>query len=636
MTHQNSTLKSIRAAALAYVLFFLSGAVAAEVSILPVGMEERLMVEGDSRTSWYVTNEAHQLFITGGVVLGGYLLNKALGVVAPKVPAGTLLATAGVVLDYTLSSSLKEFAFKQTVRLPYNMYRLYGGHEYLPAWLSPLVEESPTLLTGAWELGRQVKPVLPAGVQQIHTELHAPTYDLFFHNVEHPFFSINIKDKGDCQNNTTSDESDFFAMLKQISCEAQIRGINTVRLTPHSENGNHTLDICLDTEKEPSREGQCHSIRSGEARKALWLTNTLSKPVDRNTTITILSPFSTCALATIKDFILGERQEAHNAHCEDMRVPAVSSHYMQLATLGETGYLLADHTDTQGLALPEMWLVNSPQAPAEALSVELATLEERRIPGPEYGIWRLVSAARSIAHHIILNKAFERFTSPPVTHVGNNSEDSDDYGSKGYTEFLLTESHMNAQLTLNLDAEMKEIEGIQGKVIVVMGTYGKSHLINSLAKGTVAPEGVEGSGNLIQVVRLNNGNYLVEVQSESRIPSDYDYSIRGKVYELRRMWLKKADYILVARDFDGEFIRGDVGFFRSLRKDINAVTGVRDKLKIVFEPYMSNPLQCTYDDVKETLRKSLQKLGLQDIEMGGMNEPNAPLWISQIKRIAGH
>lgn len=639
MNHKSSTSTIIRAVALACTLFFASRAITAEVSILPVGMEELLIGEGENRTSWHAVNEANQLLVTGGTILGGFLLNKALGVIAPNISAGTLLATAGVVLDYTLSSSLKNFALKQTVRLPYNLYRLYAGHEYLSPWLSPLVVESPTLLTGAWESGRQAKPVLPAGVQQIHTGLHTSTYDLFFHNVEHPFFSIHIKDKGDCQINNTSGESDFFSMLEQISCLAQNHSVNTVRLVPHSENGNHTLDICLDTEKTSSEEGQCHAIRSSEAKKALWLTNALSKPVDRNAVTSILSPFSDCSLATIKDFILDEEQDTREVHCEDMLLPAVSGHYMQLATLGETGYLLADHTDTQGLALPEMWLVNSPQAPAETLSLELASLEERRIPGPEYGIWRLLSAARSITHHTLLNKAFEWFAyKPPVTHAGNESEEPGNNGVRAFSRFVLTDSQLDELQTLDVDAEVEKIEGIQGRVIAVTGTDGKSHLINNLANDIVVEEipSSMGSGVLIEAVRLDNGNYLVEIQSDMRTPHHIDFRLTKKVQALRNAWLKKADHVLVARAFDGELMNGDRAFFKSLKKDIHHIAGGRDKLKIVFEPYILTPLQCSYDDVKGTLRKNLQQVGLQDIEMGGMNEPNAPSWISQIKKIADH
>ncbi|WP_281647348.1 hypothetical protein [Parendozoicomonas sp. Alg238-R29] len=50
--------------------------------------------------------------------------------------------------------------------------------------------------------------------------------------------------------------------------------------------------------------------------------------------------------------------DSEDVYCDDMSVPVINGTYLQAIGLGEQNYLLADHTDSQNLALPEIWFGN--------------------------------------------------------------------------------------------------------------------------------------------------------------------------------------------------------------------------------------------------------------------------------------
>ena len=202
MSHDRCLPVTIKAVAIACALSVMTQPAsakvangAADINILPRGMESRLLSASESRAQWHAVNEGKHLLAAGGVILGSYALNKAMETVAPQIPLGALLATSGLVLDYTLSPSWKDFVLRQTLRLPYSFYRHYFDYENLHTWLSPILMEIPSLATGAWEFGLQMQSQLPEGSQKIHTEAHSSSYDLFFHNTKTPFFSMGIKEK---------------------------------------------------------------------------------------------------------------------------------------------------------------------------------------------------------------------------------------------------------------------------------------------------------------------------------------------------------------------------------------------------------------------------------------------------------
>ena len=624
MSWANSILTTVRATAFIFAVFVMAQPAPADISILPKGMEPRLLSEGGTQTSWYATREANYLLVSGSALLGSYLVSKILNSVAPQVPVGTILTAAGIALDYSFSPSWKDFTFKQAVRLPYSFYRLYYGHKYLHSWLSPLLMESPTLLTAAWEIKRQMQPVLPEDTRQVHTGTHVSTYELVFHNASPPFFSIHADSSGKNQCGSTQNRRGFWE-LEQVSCALLKRGLNTLRLTSHPDD--NTLVICLDPERKSTSKERCHTIRYHEPVNTPWLAEMLSKPVNSNTVTSILSPFSTCALSVIEDFVLSVDMENNESDCDDMLVPAVSGAYMQLATLGGRGYLLVDHTDTQGLSLPEMWLVDAPHSPAEMLSVELGALEERRIPGPEFGAWRFLSAARSIVHHTVLSKTFAWLTDKQQIPVGDKYEGE-------INRFTVTKRRVGELDRVNIANEVKEIENIEGEVLVITGQSGKSHLMNTLAKTEVVKEAdsASGSGYMLKAVRLENGNYLVEMQPPAKTTDDSE-GVAGKFAQLQQAWMKKSRHVLV-NQASGQSAFSQDSLFQWLSRTLKTV-GCQDKLKIVQAPQVTESTRTIYGKGRTPLQKRLERMyGLDNVEIGNLHESGAPSWVSAIKNIA--
>ena len=136
-------------------------------------------------------------------------------------------------------------------------------------------------------------------------------------------------------------------------------------------------------------------------RKSIQNTQTMLK------TEIALSPISEKVLSTLIDIISSSEQQASPLVEDDLTVTVTNGKSMLITGVGAGAYLLADHTDTQGLNLPELWLGIKPLPQTEHVSSALTNLEERRVPGPEYGLWRLLSAGRAIAYHSLLVKTLD-------------------------------------------------------------------------------------------------------------------------------------------------------------------------------------------------------------------------------------
>ena len=609
---------------------------AADINILPRGMESRLLGASESRVQWHAVNEGKHLLAAGGVILGSYALNKAMETVAPQIPLGALLATSGLVLDYTLSPNWKDFVLRQALRLPYSFYRHYFEYENLHTWLSPILMEVPTLASGAWEFGLQMQSKLPEGSQRVHTEAHTSSYDLFFHNTQMPFFSMELKDTESFSCADTHAESHgFVGKLEQIACAAHGKGLRTLMLIPHSANGVHTLEVCqsnraLSQGAPVYSQDQCFTIQSSGDDSTQWLTSILSRPVNKYATDSVLSPFSNCVLSTIRDHIQGNQDGVENAICDDASMPTIHGAYMQLASLNTNGYLLADHTDTQSLSLPELWLVESSQAPVETLKAELVALEEKRAPGPEYGAWRLLSSARAFAYHTALNRFFEWAT-------GDGESAQNETRGKGTEKtgaFNVKDAQANDLKRLTcpeLEAEIEKINRIEGKVFVVTGDKGKSNLINQLAGRTVVDENNNTlpSGSLIQTARLDNGNYLVELQVPHRTNTQ-DKRTLHRLSKLQQAWMKKSDYVLMNEDMQTRLTHELKSMHKWIVRTLDESGSDRDKLKLVFNKDGQN--EAATNRFAASLKEGLKDRQMYVMDMGSIGEGTPPQWLKDIQK----
>ncbi|WP_281647349.1 hypothetical protein [Parendozoicomonas sp. Alg238-R29] len=589
----------------------------AEISV-PKEMEKHLFRENQTRTSWHVINEVNHGLMAGSTILFSHLLGR---LVFSRVFARELLIGAGITVDYTLSHTWREFLLRQIVRLPYGIYRYSQGINGSYSWLDSLMMESPTLITGAWEVWLQAKTLLPYGSRVIHAG-ETSDYKLIFHHTEKPFLSFHI-DKSDDSACTepTEQEVGLNKKLHQLSCTAFINNVDTLILTP--ESGSGELVAC----KEHNSGNICKSIWLNQShlevfpyRSPLWLTDIFSRTFPKDFEGAALSPLSSCIVDALAE--LAESADSNNTgdvHCDDMLISVINGRNMQLAYLGEGNYLLADHTDTQSLSLPELWLGNSSITKQAALRTGLVSLEGQRKPGPEYGAWRALTAARSIMYHSLLNKAFSWWQKQ---QIGKEN--------KVVIDLKLTEDGLKNLDPRRVQADVERIANLKGRVVAITGSDGKSHLLNYFA-GENRVEEVSGnaySGNLVEPVLLNNGNILVEVQPSVALKGDLNLEALER---LQTAWLERADQVMVTHN--AIFTRNEhIYRWLSLRLD-ERVISKSGKFKVVINPHETfQKSDALLTNLQETVKDKVEnEFGFGDVEVAVYKKESVSQQIQDLK-----
>ena len=463
-----------------------------------------LLKSDQTRLNWHLMNEARHALVTGGMIAAGYALHR----ISSGIPLYPLMTAAHIAMDWTLSPSVKDFAVRQLVRTPLMACRWYTGSGLYP-WVDSLMQESPTLLMGAWEMWLQSQNSLPEGIQDIHFGSGNEPLRIQFSHVGAPQLTLQFNNPGrdGCLTlPSVTHESPYIDHLTQLSCSAHQNAIRTLAIKPEFNHSTSDTLIHIKGIKKsgealpksitviPSHHRQKHSTP--------WITEVLAKSPNQNSVGKALSPLTEKALATLSKAINESLDHTPLTLSEDdLTVNVIGGKSMLVAGLSNQSYLLADHTDTQGLALPTLWLGTGSLASEHLATAALHNLEERRIPGPELGAWRLLTATRSIAHHTLFEKAFHWLSEKrPVASR---------FTTDNYT-LIKTTDDLNAD---DSDDILKIVKDAKGTKTVLIGRpdSGKSYLANHiLGKDTFTATKSKEFGSEIQIF-TKNGHQIIEL-----------------------------------------------------------------------------------------------------------------------------
>ncbi len=401
----------------------------------PEGFDAYLIPEGRSRATQYAYNEALQFLVSGSTLA----LSAALYASAPKLPLPILLFGAHATLDFFQSYSWTDFINRQYPRASLTAFQFLNA-ALRDLWLSTLFQEIPTLMQGTFESVSQLYPSLQYGQVPVHSDNQH--YQLFFHNQGTKNLTLSFS-KTEMQDNISNEPPNPFLSLSQSANKA---GIKQLVLIPGYNEAEKILQVCL----FKNTHLYCKTFLIDDTLSAgrPWLTDVLAVYPERNSIGQVLSPLSACTLKHIEALLTSYNRHPQKLVCQDIVVSAVNGHNMQAVDLGNSGYLLADHTDSQGIELPTLWLNtrSSKVAPGEAA---LKAIEERRMPGAERGLWRLFTTVRSLLHHQILDTGINALIAlkrmrdrAPIS----KPDDSNTYAATGYeaTGYETTDSAAQA------------------------------------------------------------------------------------------------------------------------------------------------------------------------------------------------
>ncbi len=362
------------------------------LTLKPEGFEKHLLGER-SRTSQHIINESTHALTLGGVILGSFILQK---VMPSSVPLGLILNGAGVAMDLSLAPTWTDFTAHQLVRAPIALYNhVWAGKRPTPAWLDSIVMETPTLLRGAWEFWLQNSKTLPEGLRVANT---SPEYQLTFSNKQEKSLILGFN-KSNSSQETNGKGTD--TPLSHLADTARQHGVTKVQLTLLKDGVTPNLKVCIYKKEGDSYCPTLALAHSGSGNMP-WITDALAGYPKENSTGQVLSPLSSCTIERIQKTILdGSSVEViPPLVCTDMVATVINGKHMQAIDMGQSGYLLADHTETQGTELPELWLDTKP---ASVSNTALAQLEAQRLPGTEKGVWRLLAAVRGAFYHNLID-----------------------------------------------------------------------------------------------------------------------------------------------------------------------------------------------------------------------------------------
>ena len=474
----------------------------------------KLLREGQSRLSWHLLNEANQALSTGMLIAAGYSLRNKIDPV--KYPVQSILSTAHVLMDLALTRTWADFALRQVTQVPLLAWRWYTKNTLSP-WINSLVQESPGLLMGAWEIWIQSQNHLPEGTKMIHTGESEGEFKVLFSSIDYPHFvfHFNRQKPENCQMIPSDDDTlSYQQHLKQLACTAYQNAIRTLEIRPE---GNELSPEYALKMKATSVNGETllqniavtTTLHAGTQpdQQLIWLTDVLTKAPEKNSVGTALSPLSEHALIALNTALEGDSsQQTPPLSADKLTVRVVSGKTMVVAGLGDGAYLLSDHTDSQGLALPELWLGTERFLSHTQASEALKVLEEKRRPGPEYGAWRLLAAARSIAHKTLLEKTFNWLTEGRT------------FTKDGFTSLDGSENITQAEA-----GKLERVLKTSGKHVVLAGRgrSGKSLIANHLTGTNKFGSGFSLTGSTgFQSLETKGGHRVTELPPLQQESSD--------------------------------------------------------------------------------------------------------------------
>ncbi|WP_281647912.1 hypothetical protein [Parendozoicomonas sp. Alg238-R29] len=377
--------------------------------ILPIKMKPHLL-ETDSRFKHFMKQEAKYLTKFAAISTLAYGVTKFTGnSTLPYLSFQSMEA----FLDYHLSHDLIEILGRWAVRLMYensHMSHDISARPYPSAQLLHFVlrlgfSEFALQAAALKEEADKINDSKLAGEQTVITE--ASSYSLSFFNQTNlrlrelrpstpsdQYFKLtfNTTDADTLNHDTT----DSFADLARHAAQY---GINELEFYP-------TLDEQLHIRSSDNQWGVLFVFDSKEVQP-YWITEVLATPLNKSREYSqAANPFSKCIINALIEVLPNPGiQDPTRLTCTDLAVPVFTGHTMQIFGMGEEGYLLADHTDSHGLRLPDLYL-NTELNSALLGQSSLNSLEQRRLPGPMDGHKRLLSSLRIIIYRVLFNALF--------------------------------------------------------------------------------------------------------------------------------------------------------------------------------------------------------------------------------------
>ena len=545
-----------------------------EFALQLYGYEANLFKENQSRFHWHLGNEARHVLVTAAMIKAGFVLYKmnAIG-----IPAYTLASAAGLAIDMSLSQDWKDFSLRQLVRAPLTAWRWYFHNGTYP-WLDALLQESPQLLLGAWEIWIQSQRKLPEGSKQLHFEKGITSPQITFINDEQPHFKIEFAEyaPSECHKTYTANDN-YKKLLHGMACEASRNHFQSMLILPLRHVAGSKLSVKVKLLKQ-SGQAESHVLPISPAKQFgekhntqnLWLTEVLAKSPDHLSVGTALSPLSEEVLSTLITLMKGiPSQKVTPLRTENLTVTVVNNHNMLVTALGMGAYLLADHTDTQGLSLPEFWMRTERLPSAPQATAALKKLEEQRLPGPEFGAWRLLSAVRAMAYQSLVQQAFSwisQITQPRRSFVKRNH---------------IVVSPSDGQLTRDeADGLYQKLKQPSGKTVVVVGgeKEGKSYFANNLlGKNNFHVHSTLGEHSKeIEAFTVGQNNQVIEIGALE------NYSPQSELDLLKHRLIKNADEVIYVKGTGTRMGSNSTKTFQVLQKLFDSTDEAEKKITVVF------------------------------------------------------
>ncbi|MCL6271413.1 hypothetical protein M3P05_15945 [Sansalvadorimonas sp. 2012CJ34-2] len=527
------------------------------VSLLPPEIQQRMLSENGSLTSWYVRQEAWNILTMAGVMAGTYALTRQ----APSwLPLGHLMTAAGIALDYKTSQTWTEFYLRQGALLPVLAVKQIQNGIFHDNELSPLEDiatEIPNIFLSLYEIGEQQRSGFH-GVTKIRLSQNSlnDLPPLYLSTAPCPTltFYISQLDRPACPDPTGRLHNSLSLMV----CEAYKKHFSSISFIPEENEQTASLKVILRGDK-----GYRQLVIEQARNSTPWITDILTSNQIVHTASATLNPLSENTIQQVSDFIAGDLPTSHITMTtnEGNYSRVLGGNHLQTITLGSEGFLLVDHSLSQGTLAPDIWIDTT--APAGSITQKwLDTIESRLTPGAGKGLWRLSSALKSVLYRSAMKYGFS-WINDSYIGADDNAREPQSNDEPSPPEDIATEipcpfdpeqlttrdliAHNN-QIQNHLESAKQQISQTPGKVIVVLddrtnetaqkrtqfAQMKDTYSSQDISTDPVSTQTIGSDGNMRKIVNIN--------------PQFLEDDDLKSVKQMQEEWIKRADKVLTVVD----------------------------------------------------------------------------------------
>ncbi len=379
-------------------------------------------------------------------------------VITSLVPKGTTAVTFGarIVMDYLLSSSMKDFGFRAGSNLVssvipgspdalwHQSLAFFLGHSALLGHYWPEIYRQ---LQSKHEGARRIRFMSPSLARLIKLDLLISEGD----EDTSAQLTIGINHSVSLPTLETGLTGEWIALVS--ACRHH--DVTSIHLWP----GPNGLIVQLWHDSRALSETRL-TIASESTEPQRWLTDWLTQKSWPETPLKpVINPLSTPLLSAITALIVGGEKEAV---VSVKPLPGLVSPMGRLAmfSTGASGYLLVDRNETADIDLPELWL-NTDQPFGETMNESLSQLERQQIPGHWRGIPGLgIEIIRSYVTRSLLHAGlnwYQNQNKPKIVTV--DKKITAENIAKG---IVARSPHLTDEQKLTLEKELNEFTSGRG------------------------------------------------------------------------------------------------------------------------------------------------------------------------------